>query len=331
MKIIELFSGIGGMHFALKGSDVEGEVVLAVDINPVANKIYTYNFPDVKQLSRNIQSLSADFLNSFRADTILMSPPCQPFTRNGLKGDMNDSRTSALMHILDILPKLKVSNVLIENVKGFEISNMRNVLIQVLKKCNFTFQEFLLNPMDLGIPNSRLRYYCLAKKHPQKFSFDVRPVMDHLPIEVFKDTNFGIENILVAADTDTYLLPMNLLHKYWKLLDICFTGSKRSCCFTKAYGRYVEGTGSVFSKISEIECEEILNRLKADEDIDKSYKEYLLKSLNVRYFTPLEVSRLLCFPDTLKFPEGLSDRQKYMVLGNSINVKIVSKLINLLK
>ena len=34
------------------------------------------------------------------------------------------------------------------------------------------FQEFLLTPLQFGIPNSRLRYYLIAKRSPLKFSFD---------------------------------------------------------------------------------------------------------------------------------------------------------------
>lgn len=194
MKVLEFFSGIGGMHFALKGNiytpqdfvlndrfsgcEFNSDVILAADINPVANEIYKHNFPNVKLLNRNIQSLTPDFLRKFGADTILMSPPCQPFTRNGLKGDMNDPRTQALIHIINILPHLNISRILIENVKGFETSHMRDLVIQSLDNCGFSYQEFLLSPPQIGIPNSRLRYYCLAKKTP--FYFQTGPLVSFL-------------------------------------------------------------------------------------------------------------------------------------------------------
>ena len=60
-------------------------------------------------------------------------------------------------------------------VSGFETSESRNLLVKALTEADFTFQEFLLNPVEVGIPNSRLRYYLIGKKKPQKFEFETRP------------------------------------------------------------------------------------------------------------------------------------------------------------
>lgn len=60
---------------------------------------------------------------------------------------------------------------LLENVKGFEGSVAHDILIETLKKCSYNFQEFLLSPANFGIPNSRLRYYVIAKLESSKLSF----------------------------------------------------------------------------------------------------------------------------------------------------------------
>jgi hypothetical protein len=44
---------------------------------------------------------------------------------------------------------------------------------------------------------------------------------------------------------DDYLLSPQTLNRFGNILDIVTPSSKKSCCFTKAYGHYVEGTGSV--------------------------------------------------------------------------------------
>lgn len=51
-----------------------------------------------------------------------------------------------------------------ENVKGFEESETRKKLLDSLQKAQFNYEEYLLNPLQFGICNSRLRYYLLAKK-----------------------------------------------------------------------------------------------------------------------------------------------------------------------
>ena len=52
-----------------------------------------------------MQSISLDEFNALAADMILMSPPCQPFTRVGNQRDENDLRTKSFYYLLDNLPK----------------------------------------------------------------------------------------------------------------------------------------------------------------------------------------------------------------------------------
>lgn len=126
----------------------------------------------------NIEGLTSDLVNKLDVNTILMSPPCQPFTRNGLQNDVKDPRTASFLHILKILPDLtNIKKILIENVKGFEQSDTRNILIETLKGLEFSCQEFILSPHQIGIPNSRHRYYCLGKKQPERFSFQVGKIV----------------------------------------------------------------------------------------------------------------------------------------------------------
>jgi tRNA (cytosine38-C5)-methyltransferase len=54
-----------------------------------------------------------------------------------------------------------------------------------------------------------------------------------------------------------------------------------------------------------------------------------LDILKLRYFSPREVANLLCFPKDpeFQFPSEISRKQKYRLLGNSINVKVVACLM----
>jgi tRNA (cytosine38-C5)-methyltransferase len=58
----------------------------------------------------------------------------------------------------------------------------------------------------------------------------------------------------------------------------------------------------------------------------------ILRPLRLRYFSPEELLRLLCFEDagsdsTFRWSEGVSTKTKYRLLGNSVNVLVVSALI----
>ena len=107
IKVLELFSGIGGMHRAaqLAASYLPGiklkvvlssqlssegflsQVVAAVDINTVSNEVYRHNHPATPCLQRNITGLSLPQLEKMSPELVLMSPPCQPHTRQGKQLD----------------------------------------------------------------------------------------------------------------------------------------------------------------------------------------------------------------------------------------------------
>lgn len=69
------------INCSLLVAGIATEVVTAVDVNPVVNNIYCYNFGDDNHFQRNIQSFTGSELDKMKLDMITMSPPCQPFTR----------------------------------------------------------------------------------------------------------------------------------------------------------------------------------------------------------------------------------------------------------
>ncbi|KAK9295455.1 hypothetical protein QLX08_010233 [Tetragonisca angustula] len=323
MRVLELYSGIGGMHYALQESGIKGDIVAAVDINTIANSIYKYNFPDVLLMNCNVQSLSAKQINDLNIDTILMSPPCQPYTR---------------------LKTLRY--ILLENVKGFEKSEMRNAVLKCMNASGFNYKELILSPCQFGIPNTRHRYYLLAKRKDLQFCFDHCTLNFNLPEAVLKALPkskhnllaegaktdkkcYKLENILENVEASQYLIPRKLLQTRAWLFDVRTSQSDGSCCFTKAYSHYVEGTGSIYCPYTK----EIIQQtfLEANKYGKKSLEaSEVLQRLMLRYFTPREVCRLMCFPEEFVFPEHVTCKQKYRLLGNSINVHVVSRLIFLL-
>jgi len=64
----------------------------------------------------------------------------------------------------------------------------------------------------------------------------------------------------------------------------------------------------------------------------------ILDPLKLRYFSPTELLRLFCFlprasselQDSFRWPEDLSVKAQYRLIGNSVNVRVVTELINYL-
>lgn len=166
------------------------------------------------------------------------------------------------------------------------------------------------------IRNLNLQHYCMASKEAENNK---------------TESCYSISNILEKKETDfsTFLLQDKILEKYAWAMDIVYPSSNHSCCFTKAYGHYVVGTGSILSTEHPETVAKVFEHIKTlDHDSENSLKS--LKSLNLRYFTPNEILRLMCFPFDFIFPQNVTLKQKYRLLGNSINVHVVSVLIVLL-
>ena len=106
LRVLELFSGVGGMHSACDVvSDVietEMSVIGAVDINTVSNEVYRHNHPSTPCLQRNITGLTPQYLRSLSPDLILMSPPCQPHTRQGKQLDRQVSGGHHQIFLLEL-------------------------------------------------------------------------------------------------------------------------------------------------------------------------------------------------------------------------------------
>ncbi|PIK33552.1 putative tRNA (cytosine(38)-C(5))-methyltransferase-like, partial [Apostichopus japonicus] len=241
-----------------------------------------------------------------------------------------------------------------------------NELVDVLKKCHYSYKEFLLSPTDLGVPNQRLRYFLLAKHQPLIFkettlTNEEKTLLNHqiLSENVCCHSNQDTNNLQVVGSTpgrtdtsdidatskseadiqntsesmkalsqesfEDYAVPDKTLLRFGRVMDIVRDEDERTCCFTKAYGHYVEGTGSFLQRNNS------LTKQWAFEDrLDSNVTLLRLQQLGLRYFTPREVANFHCFPKEFSFPSELSRKQQYRVLGNSLNAHVVSVLLRYL-
>ena len=173
--VLELFAGVGGLHYALRRAGVPHRVRCAFDVDDSALCVYRHNHGDTPTSSADIVSLSVTQLEAFGADTWLLSPPCQPFTRQGHMLGAADGRTSALLHVISLLRDapdgVLPAYLLLENVVGFESSSARAALRSALLSRAYHTRELWASPSDLGVPNQRTRYFLLARRHSD---FEVR-------------------------------------------------------------------------------------------------------------------------------------------------------------
>lgn len=59
LRTLEFFSGIGGLHYALRDTRIPHKVLKSYDVDDAAVKTYRHNMPDTPVSTQNISSLKA--------------------------------------------------------------------------------------------------------------------------------------------------------------------------------------------------------------------------------------------------------------------------------
>lgn len=122
-------------------------------------------------------------------------------------------------------------------------------MITVLSRLGYNLLEFLLTPLSFGVPNSRLRYYLLARLVP--FSLLVKTptaarILRCIPGREMDWEDDRDKSMLLRGATavreyldqersslDDCAIPPRVLEKWGRLFDIVLPTSNRTCCFTR--------------------------------------------------------------------------------------------------
>jgi site-specific DNA-cytosine methylase len=228
MRVLELFSGIGGWRLALQDL---GEVVAAYDISPAAALTYALNHGEVP-IARELASVPGEVLLGHGADVWVMSPPCQPFCRMGNRHGLEDARSRAFLALMDLFRISAPRALVLENVLGFEGSDAHELLLERLRQQGFHHREFRLCPTAFGIPNQRPRFFLIAAKG----LFPGR--------ELARVDAGTLAPFLDPREDEACYLDGETLSKHAPGMDFVIPEDRRSTCFIGGYGQRYVGSGS---------------------------------------------------------------------------------------
>lgn len=290
LRVLELFCGIGGCAAALGG---QATVVAAVDQNRKALTVYGHNFPHAT-VAKELAALPEHAFRQWEADLWWLSPPCQPYTRRGRQRDVGDPRAAGLLSLLPKIAALRPAYVALENVPGFEVSRSRALLLETLAAAGYAFREWRLCPSELGVPNRRRRYYLVASRRGPWLPDAERRPLAAVP------WRFRVRDILDPEPDERLWPPPEPLERFAHAIDIVQPEDDRAVtkCFTAGYGRSLTHSGS-----------------------------YLATPRGPRWFAPSEILRLLAFPPTFHLPPGMSAREAWPLVGNSLSLAAVRHVL----
>jgi DNA (cytosine-5)-methyltransferase 1 len=135
ITFIDLFSGMGSFHYALKQIVPNAQCVLASDIDKNCNLTYYKNFG----IKPEGDILNLDFKKIPKADILFAGFPCQTFSLMGKKTGLSETVFPLFEKLLNILKFKKIGCFVFENVRNLITMNKGAV-----------FSKMIANFEDLG-------------------------------------------------------------------------------------------------------------------------------------------------------------------------------------
>ena len=294
MRIVDLFSGIGGFHLAAKRVDPTTQCVLACDICPRAREVYFQNFGTEPHSDvRLLRGLPPH-------DVLCAGFPCQSFSAIGHGEGLNDKQRGML--IWEALRIARASHspcIMLENVRRLVTLDGGLVLAGILhelKRMGYTPFHRVLNAMDYGLPQRRERVFIIAFADATVASRFEWP--SQRPMAALGDILESVADSRYHASTHVKQL----------------TYARRGASSTDLNNRIW-----ITDKGNRVTHRPYALTLRAN----PSYNNMLVDG--VRRFTETEMLRLQGFPDEFKMI-GCSYTTTRSLLGNSVPVTMVSAL-----
>jgi site-specific DNA-cytosine methylase len=145
---------------------------------------------------------------------------------------LEDRRSLAFLHLMEVLREAPPRHLVLENVEGFLGSDAHDLLARRLEEGGFHRLEYRLCPSRFGLPNLRPRVFILASRQPLK----AVPPPELPPVTVGSLLD-------PVEDPGLYLRPEDLA-RHGPGLDLATAASTRTACFIGGYGQRFVGSGS---------------------------------------------------------------------------------------
>lgn len=163
-QYLSIFSGVGGSTFGAKSAGYE--IIGAIEFHKKIADLYYQNHQSLVVV-QDVKDVDPTIFKVDRSKTLTVqcSPPCQEFSGANSFPDLNSERALALDNCYHILEHLKPDRIIIENVRAYQYSESMNRLRKWLELNGYKYIERVVNCANMGVPQSRIRYFLMADRH----------------------------------------------------------------------------------------------------------------------------------------------------------------------
>ena len=325
MKIIDLFSGIGGfsLGFQRAGFHFTEHYFSEIDKHAIAN--YKQNFPNAKYIGDITTIQPADIAG---ADIITFGSPCVDFSIAGKRAGLAGAKSSLIKKAIALIAHVRPSVFIWENVKGAFSSNSGADFWAILQAFanigGYRLEWQLLNTSWL-LPQNRERIYLVGHLAGRSIP-GIFPIgeNDFVPTTKSKSQSQTQISTTIKANgnmnaDDTYIIPKTAS---------TLTGGGHS--------------GGLHSDMTVIRQLPRGKNKGADLTICPTISSNAFQENNllcgIRRLTEIECERLQGFPDNWTQygnyngrKRRISKTQRYKLIGNAVTVDIVELIAKRLK
>lgn len=193
INTIDLFCGAGGFSKGLENTGFN--IIAGIDFNEKVKDTYEKNHRKAKFYLHDVVDGVIEEFNDI--DFIIGSPPCQGFSdargNRDEKTTFHKVRNSLPFRYIEWIEALKPEIALLENVSGMATKRFGSKLVLELiaegfKEAEYKIKIGLLNSVFYGVPQERIRVFCLGykKKYSKILDNYPFPLPEYIPTNLKK-------------------------------------------------------------------------------------------------------------------------------------------------
>lgn len=359
IKVLDLFSGIGGFHLGLEKAGFEVESYFS-EIDKYAIDVYSNNFKNSTYVGSVTDVRGGDLPD---IDAITFGSPCQDFSLAGKRKGLGGERSSLIGEAIRLIGEKRPRFFIWENVKGTFSSNNRedfSAILQAFANIGGYRLEWQLLNTKWFLPQNRERIYLVGylgdgsggqvfpisevaesfieqgrgnrfidvynRKYRDECPTLTDPTHNSVRLQVNSATSCGYEEAR-SGDSINLSVPSSKTRRGRVGKGVAQTLDTH--CNQAVIGDYRNDEGYRERKDGDSPTLTAGNRANSTGSVTVPIVN------KIRRLTPVECERLQGFPDNWtavgKEMGNISDTQRYKMCGNAVTVDVVAEVAKNIK
>lgn len=192
MRIVDLFSGAGGLTFGFYYNKENNtfvrnkncNIIFANEYDRAAAESFHINFQDINMINQDIKELTEEQVKALigeeEVDLIIGGPPCQSYSTIGRR--VYDDKAKLYNEYYRMLSIIRPRMFLFENVKGMlsmkdekgnlVIDNIKNMFENINEELGYNIVYNTIDAVNYGVPQHRERVFIIGIRNDLDIEWD---------------------------------------------------------------------------------------------------------------------------------------------------------------